>query len=96
MPLYPYKEYGKFVLRRIIVEFVVEKDGSTSNHMVKQSISTDLDNAAISLIKRMPEWKPGKLNNQTVRVRNTVTIEIFLKENKDGSIDLNYPLTNAN
>ncbi len=66
---------------RIIVQFVIEKDGSTSNHKVTKSSSHEYDDDAIRLVKKMPKWTPGKLNGQTVRVRYSVSISYVMHEN---------------
>ena len=66
---------------RIVVEFVIEKDGTTSNHKVSQSSSQEYDADAIRLVKKMPKWTPGKLNGQTVRVRYSLPISIVMYDN---------------
>lgn len=60
---------------RVIVEFVVEQDGSISNvNIAKSSGNKWLDAEGIRLIKSMPKWKPGRLKGKTVRVRYCVPI----------------------
>ncbi len=59
---------------RVIVEFVVNKDGSIVEPVVKRSIDSSLDNEAMRVIKSMPKWKPGKQRGKPVRVRYTVPV----------------------
>lgn len=53
---------------RVVVQFIVEKDGSISNPSVVVPVSPGLDREAIRVIKQMPRWTPGQLNGQPVRV----------------------------
>lgn len=59
------KENG--VSGRVVVKFVVEKDGSITNQTVVKGVDKDLDKEALRLIKSMPNWKPGKNNGNPVR-----------------------------
>ena len=53
---------------RVIVKFIVEKDGSISNVEVDRSVSPSLDNEAMRVVKAMPKWIPGQINGKTVKV----------------------------
>ncbi len=59
---------------RVIIEFVVNKDGSIVDPVVKRSIDPSLDKEAMRVIKTMPKWKPGKQRGKPVRVRYTVPV----------------------
>ena len=76
-----YKEENDANGGRIVVEFIIEKDGSTSNHKVTKSSSLEYDADAIRLVKKMPKWTPGKLNGQPVRVRYSLPILYVMHEN---------------
>lgn len=53
-----------------IVEFIIEKDGTTSFAVVRRTSGSEcLDNMALKNIESMPQWTPGKMNGQTVRVK---------------------------
>ena len=54
-------------LKRAMVSFVVERDGSLSNFHIIQPSSPMVDRSIIELLKSMPRWKPGKIKNQIVR-----------------------------
>ena len=64
---------------KVIVNFIVERDGSISNAQIKKSVDSSLDKEAIRLIKSMPRWIPGKQNGSTVRVRYTVPVNFRLQ-----------------
>lgn len=53
---------------RVVVKFIVEKDGSISNVEVDRSVSPSLDNEAMRVIKNMPKWIPGQINGKAVKV----------------------------
>jgi protein TonB len=59
---------------RVIVEFVVNKDGSIVEPKVMRSVDTSLDNEAMRVIKSMPKRNPGKQRGKAVRVRYTVPV----------------------
>lgn len=63
---------------RVIVGFVVEKDGSISNVEVVRSVDPSLDKEALRVIKSMPRWKPGKIRGKPVRVKYRVPVNFKL------------------
>ena len=60
---------------RVIVSFVVEKDGSISNVKVLRSLHKDLDAEAVRVVKSMPKWKPGSQLGKTIRTQYTLVVE---------------------
>ena len=52
---------------RVLVSFVVEKDGSLTNFKVEKHATPTLDKVAVETVKKMPKWQPGKNNGQAVR-----------------------------
>jgi len=75
---YPHTAREKSVQGTVFVTFVVEKDGSISNIEVLRGVSDELDNEAIRVVSRMPEWIPGKADNKSVRVRFSMPIRFVL------------------
>lgn len=63
---------------RVVVQFVVEADGSVSNAKVVRSVNEDLDVEAVRVIEKMPNWKPGMQNGKAVRVRYNIPIAFRL------------------
>jgi protein TonB len=63
---------------RVVLRFVVEKDGQVSNVSVIQSLSNDCDKAAIKVIQRMQNWKPARINGRVVRAWHTIPINVTL------------------
>ena len=64
---------------RVIVQFVVDKDGSISNPEVVRGVDAYLDKEAIRVISGMPKWKPGVQNGKKVRVKYTVPVVFRLQ-----------------
>ena len=61
--------------RRALVQFVVERDGSLSNiEVVRTCGNEELDNDAVSIVANMPQWTPGKVRGEPVRVRYTIPV----------------------
>ena len=64
---------------RVIVQFVVDKDGSISNPEVVRGVDAYLDKEAIRVISSMPKWRPGVQNGKKVRVKYTVPVVFRLQ-----------------
>ncbi|MBO5922089.1 MAG: energy transducer TonB [Bacteroidaceae bacterium] len=65
---YPAEAKAKDIHGKVIVAFVVERDGSLSDVKIRRGIGYGCDEEAIRLIKSMPKWTPGKQNGKAVRV----------------------------
>lgn len=64
---------------RVIINFVVEKDGAVSNAKVLRSVDPSLDKEALRLVNNMPKWIPGKQDGRLVRVRYNIPIAFRLQ-----------------
>ena len=64
---------------RVIVTFVVERDGSITDVKVVKSVDPSLDKEAQRVVKGMPRWIPGKQNGSAVRVKYTVPVTFRLQ-----------------
>lgn len=71
---YPEEAKANDVHGRVIVSFIVEKDGSLSNVKVMKSLGSGCDEEAIRLVNSMPKWKPGKNGGKEVRARITIPV----------------------
>ncbi len=76
---YPVVAQENGVQGRVIVSFVVERDGSISDVKVARSVDPSLDREALRVVKSMPRWSPGKQNGSTVRVKYTVPVVFRLQ-----------------
>lgn len=71
---YPSEFRDSGIQGRVVVRFVVEKDGSISDIKVLRGLDSAFDNEAVSVIKSMPNWEPGKQNGREVPVYFTLPI----------------------
>jgi TonB family protein len=75
---YPKEAFEKGIQGRVVVQFVIEKDGSISEVEVIKKVNEHLDAEAVRVVNAMPKWKPGKQNGETVRVKYTLPISFRL------------------
>ncbi len=76
---YPVVAEENGVQGRVIVTFVVERNGSITDVQVAKSVDPSLDKEAVRVIKSMPHWIPGKQNGSAVRVKFTVPVTFRLQ-----------------
>lgn len=76
---YPDKAQEKNVQGRVIVSFIVEKDGSITDVEVIRSVDPSLDAEALRAVRSMPRWIPGKQDGVPVRVKYNVPISFRLQ-----------------
>lgn len=65
---------------KVFISFVVEKDGSVSNVTLVKGIGGGCDEEAVRVIKKSPKWKPGKQNDQSVRVRYQMPLSFAIAQ----------------
>ena len=76
---YPVVAQENGVQGRVVVSFVVEKDGSITDVQVARSVDPSLDKEAQRVVKSMPHWIPGKQNGSAVRVKYNVPVTFKLQ-----------------
>lgn len=62
--------------RRIVVKFVVEKDGSVVDTEIEESVHPLIDKEALIVIKSLPKWEPGVQDGKNIRVAMSIPISI--------------------
>ena len=76
---YPVVAQENGVQGRVVVSFVVERDGSITDVKVVRSVDPSLDKEATRVVKSMPNWIPGKQNGAAVRVKYNVPVSFRLQ-----------------
>ena len=76
---YPEEASKKGTAGRVLVQFIVNTDGSVVEPKVVKSVDPALDAEALRVVKLMPKWTPGKQRGYTVRVKFTIPISFRLK-----------------
>lgn len=76
---YPTVAAENGVQGRVVVGFVVERDGSITDVSVLRGVDPSLDREAMRVVKSMPRWTPGKQNGSAVRVKYQVPVAFRLQ-----------------
>ena len=76
--VYPTIAIENNVQGRVVVSFVVERDGSITDVKIAKSVDPSLDKEAIRVVKSMPRWIPGKQNGASVRVKYMLPVQFRL------------------
>ncbi|MBD5262344.1 MAG: energy transducer TonB [Bacteroides sp.] len=77
---YPEAAQQNDVQGRVIVKFVVEKDGSVSQAQIVKGVDKDLDKEALRVVNKMPKWQAGKNNGVAVRSYFTLPVQFRLQQ----------------
>lgn len=77
---YPEAAQQNDVQGRVIVKFVVEKDGSVSQAQILKGVDKDLDKEALRVVNKMPKWQAGKNNGVAVRSYFTLPVNFRLQQ----------------
>ena len=86
--VYQYLKYPEAAMRngvqgRVMVDFIIEKDGSVTDVKVLKGVSDELDAEAVKVVAASPKWKPGRVNGNKVRTSMSIPVE-FRLEKKGG------------
>lgn len=76
---YPTVAAENGVQGRVVVGFVVERDGSITDVNILRGVDPSLDREAMRVVKSMPRWTPGKQNGSAVRVKYQVPVSFRLQ-----------------
>ena len=75
---YPPQAQQQKIQGKVIVSFIINKDGSISAPTIVQSVDPLLDHEAMRVIKMMPRWKPGIENGKPCRTMFAIPINFVL------------------
>ena len=64
---------------RVVVQFIIEEDGTVSEAKVLKKVNDDLDAEALRVVNAMPKWTPGRQKGQPVRVKYTMPVTFRLQ-----------------
>lgn len=76
---YPASAQEKGTQGRVVVQFIVEKDGSATSPKIVKSVDPELDAEALRIVGQMPKWKPGTQRGEAVRVKFTLPVVFRLQ-----------------
>ena len=69
---YPKKAIEEDIQGKVIVQFIVQKNGKIKDISVIKSVHPLLDAEAVRVVKKMPKWKPAEINGKAVNSRFTL------------------------
>jgi periplasmic protein TonB len=75
---FPYEAQQAGVSGRVILSFIIEKDGSLSNIVIERAAGNGFDEEALRVLKLAKAWKPGMQNGLPVRVKYDIPINFQL------------------
>lgn len=75
---YPVEAHKAGIQGRVVVSFVVNKDGTVKDAKIVRSVDKSIDAEALRVISAMPKWLPGYQNGKAVKVRYTVPVTFRL------------------
>ena len=64
---------------KVIIQFVVEKDGRLTNVQVLSTPDRSLSEEAVRVLQLSPRWSPGKQRNQPVRIKYTLPVDFRIQ-----------------
>lgn len=67
---YPEEARKNKIEGKVVVQFIINEDGTCSNFEVIKGIGYGCDEAAVEAFKKMPKWIPGQVNGKPVKVRS--------------------------
>ena len=76
---YPALAEENHIEGRVVLQFVVEKDGAITDVQIVKGVDPSLDKEAMRVVKSMPHWLPGKQNGTPVRVKYTFPVMFKLQ-----------------
>jgi TonB family protein len=76
---YPAEAQKLAIQGKVLVEYVIDTDGSIKNARISRSVNELLDKEALRVINAMPNWTPGKHKDKVVKVRYTLPIQFRLQ-----------------
>ena len=83
--MYKYLKYPESAIRdgiqgRVMVDFIIGKDGKVTDVRVTRGVSEELDAEAVKVVAASPKWKPGKVKGNKVRTMITIPVEFRLEK----------------
>lgn len=76
---YPQIAQENGISGRVVLQFVIERDGRLTNIVVLQTPDRSLSEEAIRVLNQSPKWSPGKQRNQAVRVKYTLPVDFRIQ-----------------
>jgi protein TonB len=76
---YPQDALTQRIQGRVICSFIINKNGEVSDVKIEKGVHASLDNEAMRVLNLLPEWKAGKINGKSVKVKYILPLDFRLK-----------------
>jgi periplasmic protein TonB len=78
---YPQEAIEKSIEGKVVLEFIVDKEGNLHNMRIKKGLGHGCDEAAMKVVKEGEKWKPAKNKGELVLQKITLPISFKLSKN---------------
>lgn len=75
---YPNEARKNKIEGKVVIQFIINEDGTCSDFKVVKGIGHGCDEAAVEAFKKMPKWKPGLVNGKPVKFRSQMAYDYKL------------------
>lgn len=82
---YPMEAAEDGIQGRVVVKFVIDKNGNVTNPTVARSVCDALDAEALRIVRSMPKWTPGKQDGKCVAVEYSLPVAFRIDGGKNGT-----------
>ena len=73
----------------VAVKFIINKQGEVTKPRIEYGVCKALNKEALRVISSMPDWEPGTLNGEKIRIRYTIPLRFSLPDNDNDKDTLN-------
>ena len=80
---YPKEAEDCCIQGKVVVSFMIERDGSITEAKVFKGLDSLLDAEAIRIVESMPKWRPGKFCGEPVRIKYFIPVYFRLKSSEE-------------
>ena len=77
---YPESAVRDGIQGRVMVDFIIDKEGKVTDVRVVRGVDPELDEEALRVVSSSPKWKPGRMGGQKVRTSVTIPVEFRLRK----------------
>ncbi len=82
---YPESALADSLEGKVLVRFVINREGHAEQYKIEESLRPDCDSAVIRMLRLMPAWKPGKIDGFPVPVLVELPLEFSLQTEPENS-----------
>lgn len=92
---YPVEAAAKKEQGRVIVQFIVDKEGNITDPTIVRSVTPELDAEALRIVSTMPQWIPGRQRGKAINVKYTIPVMFNLKNEIKDETPISETLPNG-